>query len=382
MFKILTNRYSEIFHVPYKIVVLGYLPATLLLVAATSVITLYFRNVILLFNIIFFIFRWNVPLIERIYALEKVNIFKTNKKIARRFLFYLFLSKNPVLLSGFCYIFILSISSLCLKDLNFFFLTINFFLINLISIISEIFVSTKNRLLYGGTILFLFLNFVTKSTTLLITIFMLELFTLYFTDKQDHKNTKYLHCFSFLYRFEDWLRSTNLFRIFLNKILFTNLNSKFFIFVLPTLIFLFIFGKFTKTFILSESFLFLTLFQFEFMIDKHIENFENITERIILFKSAKLPFHKRLMFSTYWDISRFIFLTIIIINYLHLGTTWKMLIFSIIECLFVSIITYYYFWLEEKELYEHIKVKSYVRVLIPAMIMSTVIALLVGVKRL
>jgi hypothetical protein len=381
MFKILINRYSENSHIPYKIVILGYLPASLLLAFAISIITLYFRNAILLFNIIFFTFRWNVPLIEGIYALEKTNIFKTNKKVARRFLLFLFLSKNPILLGGFCYILILSVSSLCLKDLNFFFLAINFFLINLISIISEIFVSTKNRLLYGGAILFLILNFIVKSTVLLLILFVLELFTLYFTDKQAHKKPKYLRCFSFLYRFEDWLKSTNLFRIFLNKMLFTDLDSKFFIFIIPTLIFWFIFGRFTKTSILSEFLLFLTFFQFELMIDEHIENFENITERIILFKSAKLPLRKRLRLSTYWDLSRFIFLAIVIINYLYLGTTLKMLVFSMIECLFINFMTYYYFWLEEKELYEHIKVKSYIRALIPAIVMSTVIALLVGVER-
>lgn len=154
------------------------------------------------------------------------------------------------------------------------------------------------------------------------------------------------------------------------NIIFSDKKEKIFMLV-PGLVAPLIAHKLGASFSPAITFILMLLVQYEIMIDNQLEDFEVPLAKIKALKSAKISFFKRFISTIYFKLSMFTIFVILIANYFYSQNFIEFIIPSLVETVYIPLMSMYYFFFLERELMTRAHINSILREFLPITIIFT-----------
>lgn len=154
------------------------------------------------------------------------------------------------------------------------------------------------------------------------------------------------------------------------NIIFSDKKEKIFMLV-PGLVAPLIAHKLGVSFSPAITFILMLLVQYEIIIDNQLEDFEVPLAKIKALKSAKISFFKRFISTIYFKLSMFTIFVILIANYFYSQNFIGFIIPSLVETVYIPLMSMYYFFFLERELMARAHINSILREFLPITIIFT-----------
>ncbi|WP_270346733.1 hypothetical protein [Enterococcus thailandicus] len=164
--------------------------------------------------------------------------------------------------------------------------------------------------------------------------------------------------------------SRSVLKTMLYNVIFSDKKQKIFMLV-PGVIAPLIAHKLGASFSPAITFILMLLVQYEIVIDNQLEDFEVPLAKIKALKSAKISFFKRFVSTLYFKLSMFTIFIILIANYFYSRNFIEFIIPSIVETIYIPLMSMYYLFFLERELMTRSHINSVLREFLPITIIFT-----------
>ncbi|NLM67882.1 MAG: hypothetical protein GX180_12035 [Enterococcus sp.] len=288
-----------------------------------------------------------------------------NNHVKKRFLLWIILYYNPFILLGVLFF----ISSFCVNLIqgNFIHLIdiLFLFILSIQVLISEVVASIRGKTITTMQLIFflattvLHMNIIIKYVLYLLLSLIGYIFFRNVNDSYFQKFTKSKN-----------ITSRSVLKTMTYNIIFSNKKEKIFMLV-PGLIAPLIAHKLGTSFSPAITSILMLLVQYEIIIDNQLEDFEIPLAKIKSLKSAKISFIKRFVSTLYFKLSIFTIFTILISNYFYYRNFIGFIIPSIVETIYIPLMSMYYFFFLERELMTRSHINSIFREFLPITIIFT-----------
>lgn len=340
---------------------IGYLISALILGFFDSI----FSNALFSFSVFILLLNYNLPLTSDVFNMKKFRTIIANKHAKKRFLLWLILYYNPFILAGILFF----VFSLCTNLIQGHFThSIDLVLLFTLSIqilISEIFISIRGKIITIVQLVFflattvLHMNLIIKYGLYLL---LSMIGYLFFRNVKDSYFQRFTRSQNFT--------SRSVSKTMIYNIIFSDKKEKIFMLV-PGLVAPLIAHKLGASFSPAITFILMLLVQYEIMIDNQLEDFEVPLAKIKALKSAKISFFKRFISTIYFKLSMFTIFVILIANYFYSQNFIEFIIPSLVETVYIPLMSMYYFFFLERELMTRAHINSILREFLPITIIFT-----------
>ncbi|MDA3965295.1 MULTISPECIES: hypothetical protein [Enterococcus] len=365
--KLLLAQYRKRINWPWSTKSLFFVASSVYLISALLLgfFDSVFSNVIFSFSVFVLLLNYNLPLTSDVFNMKKFRVVLANNHGKKRFLLWLILYYNPFILVGVLFF----ASSVCasfiqgnfIHSIDLFFL----FILSIQVLIAEIVMSRRGKAVTTLQLVFflattiLQMNLIIKYVLYLLLSIIGYLFfrnpnDFYFQKVTKSKNST----------------SRSVLKTMLYNVIFSDKKQKIFMLV-PGVIAPLIAHKLGASFSPAITFILMLLVQYEIVIDNQLEDFEVPLAKIKALKSAKISFFKRFVSTLYFKLSMFTIFIILIANYFYSRNFIEFIIPSIVETIYIPLMSMYYLFFLERELMTRSHINSVLREFLPITIIFT-----------